>query len=495
MTKGKTEIIVSTAILVAFILIEFICVSFTARKYVAYINLPANEYQTVDVSIQGEGSCTVKELKREERLLILLLEHAQKGKFELVVKGHRMDDSTLTDSVTVGVTVSEHGLIFFGPDMDFRGHQIIEGLAALFFLYMGVLMYVAYRRYRKESAFSYSGLIRLGLSGYYLVQGFLLAGLCLGGVVFANRATAYQTLEIAGLIIALAIFPLLPLVILFSVNMTISNVALVRHEGFRFANVLGFIISALLMFGNVIIILSIIRTPLYLSANPGDVAMIVARTVSSSVFLYFVCILFATQLRLFSVAKREPELEQDFIIILGCSIRKDGTLYPLLQGRADRAFEFYQKQVAKTGKKAVFIPSGGQGEDEVISEGEAIKNYLVNRGIPEEQIIPETASRTTFENMKYSKRIIDERKKDAKVLFSTTNYHVFRSGMIAASAGLNADGIGSGTKWYFWPNAQVREFVGLLVARWKIHLIMCLLMIASAVPAACGPIILNMIVS
>ena len=323
MTKGKTEIIVSTAILVAFILIEFICVSFTARKYVAYINLPANEYQTVDVSIQGEGSCTVKELKREERLLILLLEHAQKGKFELVVKGHRMDDSTLTDSVTVGVTVSEHGLI------------------------------------------------RLGLSGYYLVQGFLLAGLCLGGVVFANRATAYQTLEIAGLIIALAIFPLLPLIILFSVNMTISNVALVRHEGFRFANVLGFIISALLMFGNVIIILSIIRTPLYLSANPGDVAMIVARTVSSSVFLYFVCILFATQFRLFSVAKREPELEQDFIIILGCSIRKDGTLYPLLQGRADRAFEFYQKQVAKTGKKAAFIHSGGADYT-----GNGFKNYF-----------------------------------------------------------------------------------------------------------------------
>ena len=52
-------------------------------------------------------------------------------------------------------------------------------------------------------------------------------------------------------------------------------------------------------------------------------------------------------------------------------------------------------------------------------------------------------------------------------MFSTTNYHVFRSGVWAALAGLSAEGMGSKTKWWYWPNAFMRETVGLLKNRWK----------------------------
>ena len=51
---------------------------------------------------------------------------------------------------------------------------------------------------------------------------------------------------------------------------------------------------------------------------------------------------------------------------------------------------------------------------------------------------------------------------EGNVAFSTTNYHVFRSGLMARRVGMDAVGMGSRTKWYFWPNAAVREFVGLL---------------------------------
>ena len=46
--------------------------------------------------------------------------------------------------------------------------------------------------------------------------------------------------------------------------------------------------------------------------------------------------------------------------------------------------------------------------------------------------------------------------------FATTKYHVFRSGLYAKRVKLQAEGIGSDTKWYFWPNASVRELVGLM---------------------------------
>ena len=77
--------------------------------------------------------------------------------------------------------------------------------------------------------------------------------------------------------------------------------------------------------------------------------------------------------------------------------------------------------------------------------------------------------------MKFSKNIIEEISKEAKVSFSTTNYHVFRSGMIANEQGLDCEGMGSKTKWYFYTNALIREFIANLVQERKKHIILLLL--------------------
>lgn len=172
------------------------------------------------------------------------------------------------------------------------------------------------------------------------------------------------------------------------------------------------------------------------------------------------------------------------VYILGCGIRKDGTLLPLLKGRVDKAIDFYNKQLEATGKKAVFVPSGGQRSGEIISEGEAMKRYLIENGIPEEQIIPETRSTNTLQNMKFSKELIGD--SDANIAFSTTNYHVFRSGIFAGQAGLKGEEMGSKTKWYFWPNAFIREFVGLLVSQKK--KIIALFLVAAAL-SVCSAIL------
>ena len=60
---------------------------------------------------------------------------------------------------------------------------------------------------------------------------------------------------------------------------------------------------------------------------------------------------------------------------------------------------------------------------------------------------------------------------DKKVAFSTTSYHVFRSGNIAHSIGLDAEGIGSKTKWYFYTNALIREFVANINSQKRQHVI------------------------
>ena len=250
-----------------------------------------------------------------------------------------------------------------------------------------------------------------------------------------------------------------PFILIFSAALCVSNVVLIVREGKRIVNLLGIILSVLLVAGEVFLFF------FDFSASGSDFEVMMHDMLTNlfaAIYLYFECMIIGTIVANAVVARYEPDKNIDFMIILGCGLRKDGTLTPLLRGRADRAVSFYRKQKEQTGKELVFITSGGQGNDETVSESSAMKNYLITVGIPEERIIEENKSTNTFENMKFSQEIIHKINPDGNVAFSTTNYHVFRSGIWSRRIKMKSVGIGAETKWYFWPNASVREFIGLL---------------------------------
>ena len=101
---------------------------------------------------------------------------------------------------------------------------------------------------------------------------------------------------------------------------------------------------------------------------------------------------------------------------------------------------------------------------------------MIENGISSENIIIENKSTNTLQNMRFSKIKIDEINENGKIIFSTTNYHVFRSGVIANNEGIECEGIGSKTKWYFYTNALIREFVANLFSQRKKHLALISLM-------------------
>jgi len=250
-----------------------------------------------------------------------------------------------------------------------------------------------------------------------------------------------------------------PFLLVFSAALCVSNVSLIRHEGMRVVNLLGIVLSALLIAG----VAFIFFFDRYVSGSQREVMMHdLATNLFAAVYLYFECMLLGAIVADAIAARHEPKKDKDFLIILGCGLRADGTPTPLLRGRIDRALDFYIRQKAETGKELTFVTSGGQGPDEAVSESFAMKRYLMERGVPEERIIEEDRSASTIENMRFSKEKITEIDPDAKIAFSTTNYHVFRSGLFARRVKMRAVGMGAKTKWYFWPNAAVREFVGLL---------------------------------
>ncbi len=252
-----------------------------------------------------------------------------------------------------------------------------------------------------------------------------------------------------------------PFILLFSVGLCVSNIALIRHEGRRFVNIIGIILSVLMLGGGLLLY----ALNFYVTGSQTQVMIHDLLTnIYASVYLYFECMLIGTIIAGIIAARHEPEPDKDFVIILGCGIRKDGTPTPILRSRIDRALAFYKKQKAKTGKELVFVTSGGQGPREVTTESASMKRYLLEQGIPETQIIEEDRSTSTLENMKFSKEKIFEVNPEAKIAFSTSNYHVFRSGIFTRRVKMRAIGMGARTKWYFWPNAAVREFVSLVVS-------------------------------
>jgi len=267
-----------------------------------------------------------------------------------------------------------------------------------------------------------------------------------------------------------------PFLVAFSAALFVSNLSLIRHEGRRFVNILGILLSLLLVFGELGIGLLDFWTS---ESGTLRLAPTIAVNLFAAMYLYFECMMIGTLIANLRVLRLTPEPDRDFLIVLGCGIRKDGTPTPLLKGRLDLALRFYEKQRRETGKLPRFIVSGGQGPDEVRSEAAAMRDYLLSQGVPAEQILTEDRSGDTAENMRFSADIADALRPEAKVAYFTTNYHVFRAGIKARQAGLRCVGQGAVTKWYFWPNAAVREFLGLLTEHRRVQALILIGMIAA----------------
>ncbi len=269
---------------------------------------------------------------------------------------------------------------------------------------------------------------------------------------------------------------LLPVVFIISIIITASNIILVRNEGLKLKNLLGLILGIFLCFITILpyIINNILQSATWINVhNMNGLALYIQTFIETLIFIvlsYLECILLGTIILGIKSAKYIPTFDKDFIIILGCMINKDGSLTNLLKSRVERAIEFRNMQLENANKELIFIPSGGQGNDEVISEAQAMKNYLLEKGINENEIIIEDKSKNTYENIKFSYAIIKNKKEDSKIAFSTTNYHVFRAGSIASKQNINIEGIGSKTKTYFWINAFIREFIATLSYEKKKHI-------------------------
>ncbi|MCD7773416.1 MAG: YdcF family protein [Ruminococcus sp.] len=145
------------------------------------------------------------------------------------------------------------------------------------------------------------------------------------------------------------------------------------------------------------------------------------------------------------------------VIVLGCKV-KGKRPSRMLRYRLDKAYEYLCEN-----EDAVCIVSGGQGNDELISEAECMYGYLVGKGIESKRIIKEDKATSTEENLKLSKKIIDERSLTASVSIVTDGFHQYRASYIAKKCGYKrVYALCAYTKWQYIPSYWVREWAAIL---------------------------------
>lgn len=153
---------------------------------------------------------------------------------------------------------------------------------------------------------------------------------------------------------------------------------------------------------------------------------------------------------------REDEEDIDALIILGAKVYG---MKPSrsLRYRLDRALVYLKKH-----PETLVVVSGGQGDDEDVPEAFAMRDYLVKKGYDKENIVTEEESTSTWENLLFSKTILDERLGDYKAMVVSNDYHLYRARMLAERMGIKVSTLSAKTPTDRLLLSRLREFFAIM---------------------------------
>ena len=126
-----------------------------------------------------------------------------------------------------------------------------------------------------------------------------------------------------------------------------------------------------------------------------------------------------TGMRIARAASETPAHKADAIVIFGAA-EYAGRPSPVYRARLDHGFELFKKGMAP-----VVITTGGAGQDPDFSEGGVGRDYLLRRGIPEQNLIGETQSSDTARSAERVANIMHVNHMHTCIAVSDA-YHVFR---------------------------------------------------------------------
>ena len=154
-------------------------------------------------------------------------------------------------------------------------------------------------------------------------------------------------------------------------------------------------------------------------------------------------------------AEADGDGNGDIIIVFGC--RTYGyTPGQQLRSRLDTAYKLLEAL-----PESVCIVTGGEGENEGVAEAYSMCEYLVNKGIDRSRIYPEAYAKNTYENIEFSKAIIEEKRLEYdRVIGVSSDFHIPRVQYLFDYYELEADTVSAPSLdlWQFFMS-NVREYM------------------------------------
>ncbi len=152
--------------------------------------------------------------------------------------------------------------------------------------------------------------------------------------------------------------------------------------------------------------------------------------------------------------KEVSTFQADAIVVLGASVRPDGSLSRILADRVDGAIALYQEGVAPK-----IIMSGDNGEQSY-NECAAMKKYAVAYGVPSEDVFCDHAGFSTYETMYRARYVFGCQ----RVVVSTQTYHLYRAIYAGEGLGMTVAGVPTDLRTY---DNQINYDIREVAARTK----------------------------
>ncbi|MEC4814632.1 MAG: YdcF family protein [Scytonema sp. PMC 1069.18] len=148
---------------------------------------------------------------------------------------------------------------------------------------------------------------------------------------------------------------------------------------------------------------------------------------ASALLLTFV----STASSIYFYGSRNQAIRADAAIVLGAAVWGDQPS-PVFKERINHAINLYKKGIVRS-----IIFTGGIGENKEHPESVVGKRYAIKRGVKEADILVETESRTTYQNLTKAWEVASPRQ-FSKFLIVSDPLHLKRAVFMARNMGMDA---------------------------------------------------------
>mgnify|MGYP003587436588 CR=1 FL=1 len=157
-------------------------------------------------------------------------------------------------------------------------------------------------------------------------------------------------------------------------------------------------------------------------------------------------------------ARPDSVVNAKYAVVLGAGLRGDQPSQTL-KNRLDKGVEYLREN-----PEAKIVAAGGVGAAATLSEAEVMKRYLTAQGIAETRVLLEDKSRTTDENLKFTKALIIAREgmPAHSIAVITSDYHLYRAKQIAGKYYPQVQGLAAESALMLKINYAIREYFAVI---------------------------------